>query len=193
VIRGAGAIVLCLHAGSAAAGTVEVEGGRCAEEIHIRAHDAPLAEVLAKASTAMGFRVDAKVDLAERVTLDRKGPPERLLKSLLQDRNLVIQTDPSKACGGKERITTVWILPTGQDVPRREAPAPAAPLDAAAAEPGSGPRELRPRGTRKNMTDKEWQQMKRDYRAGKIKADPETGRPVPVEPEAKPQPAPEAP
>lgn len=194
-----GPILLCvgaLHAGGATAGAVEVEGAPCAEVIRVRAHDATLGEVLAKVAGAMGFRLDAKVALAEKVTFDRKGPPERLLKSLLQGRNLVIQTDPVKACGGKEHITTVWVLPVGEDAPRRAAaPAEAQPATPAAQASGATPvrRHERPRGTRKNMTEEEWQKMKQDYKAGKVKADPETGKPVPVEPDEQVKTPPEAP
>lgn len=193
-----GPILLCLgalHAGGVAAGAVEVEGAPCAEVIRVRAQDATLGEVLAKVAGAVGFRVDAKVGLTEKVTLDRKGPPERLLKNLLQGRNLVIQTDPVKACGGKEHITTVWVLPAGQDAPPRAA-APAASQDSpapqAAGQLPPGSRHPRPRGTRKNMSEAEWQQMKRDYQAGKVKADPETGKPVPVEPDEQAESPPEA-
>lgn len=194
-----GPILLCLgalHAGGAAAGAVEVEGARCADVIRVRAQDATLGEVLAKVAEAVGFRVDAKVELTEKVTLDRKGSPERLLKNLLQGRNLVIQTDPVKACGGKERVTTVWVLPVGEDAPRRAAaPSQAQPATPAAQASGATPmrRHERPRGTRKSMSDAEWQQMKKDYQAGKVKADPETGKPVPVEPDEKAESPPEAP
>jgi hypothetical protein len=195
VNKSLGAIVLGLLAGGADAGAVEVDAPRCGEVIHVRAQDAPLGEVLAKVAGAVGFRLDAKVELAGKVTLDRKGPPERLLKELLQGRNLVIHADPSKACGGKERITTVWVLPVGQDGPPRAAtpgasPDASAPQAAGQLPPGS--RNARPRGTRKSMSEEEWQQMKQDYKAGKVKADPETGKPVPVEQEEAPKAPPEA-
>lgn len=196
MIKGAGAVMLCLVSGSAAAGAVEVDAPRCAEVIRVRAQDAALGEVLARVAGAMGFRLDARVELTEKVTLDRKAPPERLLKNLLQGRNLVIHTDPSKACGGKERITTVWVLPVGQDAsPRPAAPAasPNRPAPQAAGQLPPGSRHPRPRGTRKNMSEEEWQQMKKDYQAGRVKADPETGKPVPVEPGEQPQAPPEAP
>jgi hypothetical protein len=184
VTKGRGvALAWLIFVASAQAGPVEVEAARCAESIHIRAQDASLGEVLDQTASALGFRLDAKVDLTEKVTLDRKGPPERLLKSLLQGRNLVIQTDPSKACNGKDRITTVWVLPAGEDAPRPAA-APATPATQATVPatqlPGST--HARPRGTRKRMSEEEWQQLKKDYAAGKVKADPETGKPVPTEP-----------
>ena len=183
------------HAAGALAGTVEVNAGRCADAIHIKAQDAPLGDVLARMSGAMGFRLDASVDLSERVTLDRKGPPARLLKNLLLGKNLVIRTAASKACGGQERIETVWVLPAGQDVPRRaasESPQATPSVQPSTEAPEARParRHERPRGTRKSMSDEEWQQMKKDYKAGKIKADPETGKPVPVQPD-EPAPVPE--
>lgn len=163
------------HAAGALAGPIEVDAGRCANAIRVKAHDAPLADVLARMSDATGFRLDATVDLSERVTLDKKGPPERLLKNLLLGKNVVIQTAASAACGGQDRIQTVWILPAGQDAPRGVAPQR---VETSPAE--------RPRGTRKKMSEQEWQLMKQGYQAGKIKADPQTGKPVPVDPSEQP-------
>ena len=122
-----GWVIGALYGGLAHAGAVQVDAARCADVVTIKADDAPLGEVLQKAAAAMGFRLDAKVELAEKVTVDRKGPPDRVLKQLMAGRNLVMQSDPDPKCGGKDRITTVWILPAGKDAPHRPAAAPAAP------------------------------------------------------------------
>lgn len=166
---------------------LQIDAQPCAERIHIRAQDVPLADVLTGLSKAMGFRLDAKVDLTERVTLERRDTPEALLKQLLQKRNLVVQTHASANCEGRETLKVVWILPAGQDAPRPAA-APAEALESQAqSEAPAGParplgRHERPRGTRRSMSEEEWKKMKEDWKDGKVKADPETGRPVPAEP-----------
>jgi hypothetical protein len=174
-------VVLPLPAAAQAA--LQVDAAPCASRIHVRAQDVPLGEILGSLSKAMGFRLDAKVALTERVSIDRADTPEALLKHLMQNRNLVLQADPNPKCNGRETLTTVWVLPTGQDAPR-VADKPTAPATAATPAPAKPlARQERPRGTRRNtaMTEEQWQQMKRDYLAGKVKADPETGKPVPVE------------
>lgn len=154
----------------------------CAQRIRVRAQDVALAEVVQAVAKNMAFRLDLKVNLDEKVSVDRAGPPEELLKHLLKSRNVVLQTDPSPRCGGKETLTTVWVLPAGETVTRDQAAAPTAAGTQSADAPAQ--RTVlpeRPRGTRKRMTEEQWQQMKQDYKAGKLKADPETGLPVPVD------------
>lgn len=175
----AGAVLACPASAQA---PLEIDATPCASRIHVRAQDVPLGEVLDGLSKALGFRLDAKVALTERVSLDRTDTPEALLKHLMQNRNLVLQADPSPKCKGRETVTTVWVLPMGQEAPRAAGqPPPAATPAPLPAKPLA--RQERPRGTRRNMamTEEEWQRMKRDYLAGKVMADPKTGRPVPAE------------
>jgi hypothetical protein len=186
LLNGALLVAGALLAGAVGAeGALQIDAAPCAERIHVRATDVPLGDVLVGLSKAMGFRLDAKVELAERVTFERRDTPQALLKQLLQKRNLVVQTDPNAKCRGRETLTVVWVLPAGQNAPRPAAavPAPEAQPETSAAPGPAQPlgRHERPRGTRRSMSAGGWQKMKDDCKAGRVKADPETDRPVDAE------------
>lgn len=174
---------LAVTASPAGAGSLVVDAEPCATRIRIDADQVPLGEVLERLSNVMGFRLVAKTSLVEPVSLSVVGTPEDVLKRLMQGRNLVVDSNPSKKCSGRTTPTTVWVLPAGEAGNRPAAPAAAAPPAAAATQTTApvSPRGPRPRGTRQRMSEAEWQQMKKDYKAGKVQADPETGLPVPVE------------
>lgn len=142
----------------------------------------------------MGFRLVVKAALTERISHKLSGAPEDVLKRLMAGRNLVVDSNPARHCGGREVPTTVWVLPAGEShAPGGTGPASVpktAPATEATGELAPRPAmPTRPRGTRKRMSEAEWQQMKKDYKAGKVMADPETGLPVPVE-QPEPEPAP---
>jgi hypothetical protein len=170
-----------------------VDAAPCAGRISIDAEQAPLADILQELAAKMGFRLVVRAPVTERISHTLAGTPEDVLKRLMQGRNLVIDSNPAKHCGGRQVPTTVWILPAGESSDPRDAAA-SAPAAGTAAAPNLAEtrpaRPARPRGTRKRMSEEEWQQMKEDYKAGKIKADPETGMPVPVEQPAVAEPTP---
>jgi hypothetical protein len=170
--------------GAALADGLTVDATRCASRIRIEADQVPLGDVLQRLSTDMGFRLVARTELTERVSRDLSGAPEDVLKRLMQGRNLVVDSNPDAKCGGRQTLTTIWVLPAGQAVDRA-AGAPQGPVGVESTQ-ASVPQQVRPprpRGTRRRMSDAEWQQMKKDYMAGKVKADPKTGLPVPVDAE----------
>ncbi len=182
--RPAAIIFGALMAAVTHAGELAVSAAPCGKTIQVRAQDVPLGEVLKRIAESAQFRLDAKVPLADRVSVNRTGAPGEVLRHLLQGKNLVMQSDPDPACNGRQRINTVWVLPSGQDV----APAENAGIAAGPEIQNPGEGELRPalpprpRGTRKRMTEQEWRKAGDDYWAGKTKADPETGLPVPANP-----------
>lgn len=168
---------------------VELEGGPCAKTVRLRATEAPLGEVLQKLADTLGFQLKAKVKLTEAVSLDRNDSPELLLKHLMRGNNLVLQTGPSAACAGQSVVTNVWVLPVGEEGPTLAnsdtSPLPGVEGVGAQLRPIEPP-PPRPRGSRKRMSEADWQQMKQDYKDGKMQADPQTGLPVPVVPTHEP-------
>lgn len=183
------AVVLagCLLPERVAAGDLHVEGRPCAQAIHVRADQVPLEDVVKGVARALDLRLELKTSLPDLVTVDRQGSPEEVLKRLLSDRNLVLDSAPSARCKGRDVLRVVWLLPAGQAVERPPAPAPAAaPLQ----KPGEVEfREIRkplPSRFRKRIGRKvsaeEWRQITRDYQAGKIVIDPVTGMLVAAEP-----------
>jgi hypothetical protein len=165
--------------------SLNLDAAPCAKTIRIDAQDVPLGEVLQRLSGSLDFRLHAKVELPEPVTIRRSDTPEALLKHLMQGRNLVMESAPNKKCAGRDTLATVWVLPAGEAVPRLESGPQPAGRPPVIQEAGDveyrALRPERPRGTRKRMSEEEWQKMKEEYKAGRIKADPETGLPVPVD------------
>jgi hypothetical protein len=164
----------------AQAETLHVDAKPCAETVALRAEQVPLRQVLERLAETLSFRLQSPLALDEQVTLTRRASPEKLLEELLRGKNVAVQTEPAARCGGASVVTTVWVMPAGE-APSASAGAAPSVSPAATAQAGPYVRPERPRGTRKRMSEAEWQQMKEDYKAGRIKADPETGLPVPVE------------
>ena len=109
---------------------LSIEASACAKDIRIHAQDVPLQEIVGGLANAMGVKLVAKTSLPEPVTFDASGAPEEVLKRLLHGKNLVVETQPKAACGSREVLATIWLLPSGQDAvrPAEEArPTDAAP------------------------------------------------------------------
>lgn len=165
------ALALALTPAASPAGDLVVDAQPCAKTIHVRATAVPLQDVLSGLAGAMHFKLHIQAELGEAVTLDREASPETLIKDLMRGHNLVLDTNPAKACDGRQTIATVWILPAGTAT---------AATTGTTTVFGLGPHPSFSR--RKNhWTDEEWHRLKEDWKAGRIRRDPETGAPVPVE------------
>ncbi|HUR41166.1 MAG TPA: hypothetical protein VM240_08345 [Verrucomicrobiae bacterium] len=152
----------------------------------MRADARPLGEVVRAITRALGVRLEAKIELKDPVTLDRTGGPEQVLGQLLRGRNVVLDSNPSAACHGREVLTTVWILPAGQEGPPREASAAVAPppviVEPTRAEFRQVGPKLPPKFRRRGghlLSPEEKQEMTRKWRAGELTVDPQTGELVP--------------
>lgn len=150
----------------------------------MRVDDVPLQDVVSGIARALGIRLESKVELTDPVTFDRTGTPEQVFKMLLKDRNLVLDSNPVANCGGRETLTTIWLLPAGQAAPARP---PAAPVLQQPGEVEFRPLENQMPGQfrkriGREVSSEEWRQITRDYQDGKLKIDPVTGKLVPVTP-----------
>lgn len=180
-LRAALALLFALLAPGARAGELVVEAAPCAKSIKVRADHVPLGDVVADIATRLGIRVQARTPLPEVVSFNGSGPPEVVLKKLMAGRNLVLGSGNVVSCGGREVLTTMWLLPAGESVQR-----PAQPVEAIAAiqQPGEAilapARPERPRGMRKRMNEEQWQKAKEEWKAGRLEVDPLTGEPVAV-------------
>jgi len=121
--------------GSAHAQTIHVDGAQCSDRIHVRAQAARLGDVLQRLSDKTHFRFVAKTTLEQPVTIDRRASLDALLKELGAGLNVIVQTTGTKACGGRQVVSDVWVLPAGNaaavassapprrsDVPKCEGP-----------------------------------------------------------------------
>jgi hypothetical protein len=95
-----------------------IEASPCAERVRIHARDVPLQDVVSGLSAAMGVRLEARVQLQEPVSFDVSGAPEDVLKRILHGKNLVTETKAVAACGSREVLATIWLLPVGQEAAR---------------------------------------------------------------------------
>jgi hypothetical protein len=172
---------------AAAAQQLTVEAAPCAKTIRVQAQDVVLGQIVERVAQALEVRLEAKAELQEPVSFNASGTPEEVLTRLLRGRNLVLDANTAARCGGREVLTTIWVLPAGEDAPRTAAAQPA-PHAAVIQQPGDvrfkPMRPDRPRGMRKRLSEEEFAKAKEDWKAGKVKADPETGLPVPVNPGA---------
>ncbi len=187
-IRTAAALFLALAA-PATAQELVVKAAPCAATIDVSADGVPLEQVVRAITSALGVRLEAKAALPQLTRFKASGTPERVLLKLMEGRSVVLDTNPVKKCGGREMLTTVWILPAGEAAePRPETPGT---FQAAIQEPSEVEfrplRPPRPRGIRKRFGEEEWQRVKKDWEEGKVQADPVTGLPVPVEQPAPPK------
>lgn len=181
-IRTAAALFLALAVSTAAAQELTVKAAPCAATIEVSADGVPLEQVVRAITSALGVRLEAKATLPELTRFKASGTPERVLLKLMEGRSVVLDSNRVKKCGGRETLTTVWILPEGEaGAPR---PENSGTFPAAIQAPGEAEfraRPPRPRGVRKRLGEEEWQKVKEDWEAGKVQADPVTGLPVPVE------------
>lgn len=189
------AVLFWAPAPAAAAEELFVKAAPCATSIEVRADGVPLDKVLQAVTSALGVRLEAKVALTDPVRFKATDTPERLLLRLMQGRNVVLDSNRVGKCGGREVLTTVWVLPAGEaTVPRAES---AAVQEAVVQQPGQAEfrpaRPPRPRGVRKRLGEEEWQRVKKEWQEGKVQADPQTGLPIPVDPQAAPSPPPPPP
>ena len=174
-----------------------VEASPCAKTVRIHARDVPTDEIVRSLTGAMGAKLVARTSLPQPVSFDGKGAPEELLKRLLRDQNLVMETGRKAACGSREVLSTVWLLPAGEAAPARGAAA-TAPLVQGSGEVQFAPVEQRPlppkfgRRMGHPMNSQERQRVTREWREGKLDLDPATGKLVPAQPApdaAPPEPA----
>jgi hypothetical protein len=134
-------------------GAVRISGGACGADVTVHAQDASLSEVLRQFAKGTGAQLSEKVLLADRVSLDLTGPPESVLKRLMQGHNLVVETGKARGCRGRESVTKIWVLPAGEDSARAS----------------TAPPKLR--GSGKGMTPEEWRRARREERAKKASAE----------------------
>jgi hypothetical protein len=187
-IRTAAALFLALAFAPATAQELVVKAAPCAATIDVSADGVPLEQVVRAITSALGVRLEAKAALPELTQFRASGTPERVLLKLMEGRSVVLDSNPVKKCGGRETLTTVWVLPAGEAADLR--PETAGTFQAATQAPGEAEfraRPPRPRGTRKRLTEEEWRKVKKDWEEGKVQADPVTGLPVPVQPPAPPE------
>lgn len=174
--------------GAACARELSIEATPCAKTIRIAAKDVPLEEIVGGLAKSMEVRLVAKTTLPEPVTFSGTGAPEELLKRLLHGKNLVVETKRKAECGAREVLSTVWLLPAGQDAPARGDGTPA-PEAGVPAQPARQADADRPRGNRRGgahpMTDEERREMRRKWREGQLSGgseeDPATSPPAPAE------------
>ena len=108
------ATIACVtHSQIASAGEVRVAGGACSANVRIEAHDANVSQILARLAAAAGFTLTFKSQSDPRIDFDDSGDVATLVAHLLAGGNVTIVTAPVAACGGRERVTTVWVLPDG--------------------------------------------------------------------------------
>ena len=160
--------------GATVDGAVSVSGGACGADITVRAQAAPLSEVLRQVAKGTGAQLSEKVVLADRVTFELTGTPESVLKRLMANRNLVLETGEAKGCRGRQTVTKIWVLPAGEDRVRASAPA-AGEVEFRPMNEPPPPKQRRRTGER--LTGKDWK------RAHAVQAEK-----APAEPEAKHEP-----
>lgn len=168
------ALFLVIAPAAVAAGDLLVEAKPCAATVRVKATDVPIEEVLARLSTELKFTLTLKAPLKAPVSLDRTDTAENLIKDLMRGHNLVLDTKPLAACKGREGIAKVWVLPAGQAVEARR--------EGLAWNPALDPRR-HPRFGRRhnNLSNEEWKRLTAEWKAGRIVADPETGKPIAAE------------
>lgn len=181
--------------GLAGARELQIDASPCAQEVRIHAQDVPIQEIVSALTNAMGVTLLAKTSLPDPVDFNGSGAPEDVLKRLLHDKNLVVETGRKPSCGARKVLAKVWLLPSGQKAPARPAAAPESNIEL----PGqvefrSNANPLPPKFRRRGgklMTLDEKRQVTQKLRDGTMKIDPETGElvavtPVPATPEAAP-------
>lgn len=148
-------------------------GERCAERIHVSASGAKLSDVLKTMADRLGFTLRFAARRDPVVDFSREADAETILRELTAGQNLLAVHRPDEQCG-RNVISEVELLASGDAVARFEyiphanETSRAAPL----------PREQRqplPEGSRRRLSDAEWQKMKDDLATGRATYDPETG------------------
>ena len=143
-----------------AAPELSIEATPCAQQIRIRAKDVAIDDIVGGLAKAMDLRLVARTSLPEPITFDGTGTPEEVLKRLLHGKNLVIETRRKSACGPREVLATVWLLPSGQDGPARAS----ASIPEASPEPHGTPTLRTGRQGGHPMTAAERKQMRQQWR-----------------------------
>jgi hypothetical protein len=118
-------LFLSAIASIAQAGELTIDAAPCAEQIRIHARDVPLGDIVGQLSATMGVRLVARVQLPELVSLDVAGAPEDVLKRVLHGKNLVTESKSVAACGARQVLATIWLLPAGEEgksAPQTEEP-----------------------------------------------------------------------
>jgi hypothetical protein len=164
---------------------VIVEGEPCEKELHVKADQQPLSEILVAMSDHIGYVLKFDPGSDAIVSIDRRASALTMLRELLSGKNMIAMEAPDPDCDGRSTITLVKVLPRGEDAPYiyHEPPKNAARA-AMAIRPADNIAETAPpppKATRNAMSEAEWQKMKEDYKAGKIAADPQTGKPISIE------------
>jgi len=165
------------------AADIRIEASPCANQVHVKLTDARLSDVLKRLADQMQFTLKFDPDSDTQVTFERRADPTTVLRELLNGGNFLQINEPRESCEGQPAIAQVWVLPRGEAVPYLTyIPEPKGvtlqPFNRNAVAPEVAPS---PRGTRRSMSEADWQQMKQDYKDGRIAGDPETGKPIPIE------------
>jgi hypothetical protein len=122
VHAGVGAL-LVLGAAPVFAGDIYVTHARCAAEVHVVAHDAPLSAVLKKLATVLDFQLRFDSTNDPQVTLDAIERAESLPARLSPSESVTVMFERDPKCAGLQRIVKVWVLPSGEAIA-----APASPV-----------------------------------------------------------------
>jgi hypothetical protein len=107
------AAISCASHPLARADDIRVDGDTCSAHLRVEAHDARLSDVLARLAAAAGFTLTFKSQSDPRIDFSGSGDAATLIARLVAGGNVTIVTGPAAACGGRERVTTVWVLPGG--------------------------------------------------------------------------------
>lgn len=176
-------VILSLMLLTNADAEIRVDASPCVQEITVRANDALVSDVLKRMADKMQFTLKFDPASDQRVSIQRTATIDVMLHDLLNGKNFMQLNDVRAECDGKIATTQVWVLPRGEAVPYLTyEPEPEGRKLEPFAKAEKLPETLPPpRGVKRSMSEKEWQQMKQDYKVGKIAADPETGKPIPVE------------
>jgi hypothetical protein len=126
----------CIAAWSAVAGatTLEVTDRGCARGVELLAQDAPLAAVLERLATTLGFRIDVVGELTGTVRMHSVAPAHKLLEELLStQQGHVVWHARDPRCPANLRVTRVRLV-AGPPGERPTPPLAAAPVVAHPAE-----------------------------------------------------------
>jgi hypothetical protein len=126
----------CIAAWSAAAGasTLEVTDRGCSRGVELVAQDAPLAAVLERLATTLGFRLQVVGELTGTVRMHSIAPAHKLLEELLStQQGHVVWHARDPRCPANLRVTRVRLVagPPGERPAPPVAVAPAVPIPAA--------------------------------------------------------------
>lgn len=95
--------------------TVEKLG--CRKGVHLVAHQAPLAAVMAELGKQLKFELHFQGDDNRAVDVDMTHPAPELVARLMESGSVITDDAPDPKCPGQMRLTRVWVLPKGEEGP----------------------------------------------------------------------------